>query len=210
MRGGAIIASSFDPATEKALGARLGATELLKDPAGGGIVRIEDPEGELPTYLAVGSALPRRNGDGSATGVIVLKDLSSELSVMEGPASQTTIWFVLALLVGVVGVLAAFQVFLKPIADVEHGVQVVIAGNRDHDFTAPKWHKTAQSLAQQLNLLSAFLQGKPMPDDDNVSGSNWGDFGGGGGGKPAPKAGGSQVQGVSMQDLMGKKPGGEG
>ncbi len=203
VRNGEILASSFDPLDEKSISARLKVAGALEG-AAEGILRLEDAEGELPTMLARAQELPFRDGDGTNSGVIVLKNLSQSLSVMEEPARQTTIWFVLALLIGVVGVLAVFQVFLKPVGDVEHGAQEIIAGNRDYNFTAPKWHKTASSLAQQLNLMSAFLQSKPMPDDDGVAGSNWGDFGGGGS-KPAPK-GGSQVQGVSMQDLMGKKP----
>jgi hypothetical protein len=204
VRSGAIIASSMDPATEKATAARLADT--IKDGAPGELVRLEDPEGEAPTLLVRGQALPRRKDDGTNTGVIVIRDLSAALAPMEEPARQSLIWFVLSLILGTVGVLAVFQIFLKPVGDVEAGVQEIIAGNKDYTFQAPNWHKTASSLAQQLNLMSAFLQGKPMPDDDGVAGSNWGDFGGGGGGAKQAPQGGSQVQGVSMQDLMGRKP----
>ncbi len=89
--------------------------------------------------------------------------------------------------------------FLKPLEELESGIHQVIAGNRDFHWEQKKGHALQSGFAHALNVMSAFLQGKAMPDDDNPTGG-WGDIPQGRGDGPAPK-----VQGVAIPG-MGPRP----
>ena len=65
-----------------------------------------------------------------------------------------------------------------------------------------KNHDLHEGLAQGLNLMSAYLQGKPMPDDENA-GQSWSadELDSTNVGGPAPK-----VQGVSLPMMQAPPP----
>lgn len=134
-------------------------------------------------------------------GVLVMTNLETFKKPLKAPGQNTLLAGALVLLIGLIGIMVFVQLFTKPLTDLEQGIQEIIAGNKDYAFQG-KGHKVAQSLAHQLNLLSAFLQGKPMPDDEDGGSGGWGDISG----RPqggAPQGGAApRVQGVSMSDLM--------
>lgn len=73
----------------------------------------------------------------------------------------------------VVGAVLLFMLvlgYVRRLEAVEEGIQEVIAGNKDYEWEPVKSHPLQASLAQSLNLMSAFLQGKPMPDAETESG----------------------------------------
>lgn len=199
-QGSKVLASSFDPGVQKTIGhALFKGAKLLELEGTEKVTTLEDVDGV--SYLVRARLLPRQKKSKEPTGFAVLTNVKHALKPLEGPGRLTLIVGMLGGFVAVVLLLVFIQLFLKPLADLEHGMQEVIAGHKDHEFTAPKSNKAAVGLAQQLNLMSAFLQNKRMPDADD-EGGGWGDLSGGAG----PPKGGSRVQGVSMQDLMGKRP----
>lgn len=136
-------------------------------------------------------------------GVVVMTNLKAFKRPLRNPGTTTVFAGLGALVVGVILVMVFVLLFLSPLAKLEQGIQEIIAGNKDYEFEE-KGHKVSRGLAQQLNLLSAFLQGKRMPDDEDAGGGGgWGDIGASGQTKPA---GHPKVAGVSMADLMGKRP----
>ena len=88
---------------------------------------------------------------------------------------------------------------MRPIAKLEDGVTEILAGNKDFEFDVDD-DSVFASLAQGLNLMSAYLQGKPMPDDAEDLGG-WGELIGDNG---QSSEGPSEVHGVPMG------PGGDG
>lgn len=76
------------------------------------------------------------------------------------------------LVLGAILLLVIVMAYVRRLEEVESGIQEVIAGNKDYEWESVKGHPFQSSLAQSLNLMSAFLQGKPMPDDDG-SGGSW-------------------------------------
>lgn len=194
-----IVGSTFDTNMQKEVAAALGAEGALEAKGAekvGQIVLDED------TYLVRSRVMPGQRGAEKPAEIVVLANLTHAKAPLDTPMSNIILVAIVLALLGSVLILVFVQLYLKPIADVESGIQEVIAGNKDYLFDYRGSNKTAASLAQQLNLMSAFLQGKPMPDDDNPGGG-WGELNGGGGGQ---RSGPAQVQGVSMADLMGAKP----
>ncbi|MDX1748308.1 MAG: hypothetical protein R3324_20425, partial [Halobacteriales archaeon] len=111
---------------------------------------------------------------------------------------------VIFLLVGAFVLVFVVLRFVRPIEDLESGIQEIIAGNKDYTWEQQDGHDLQSSLAQGLNLMSAFLQGKPMPDEDQT-GKGWGDLmGGGDAGQSSDKP--SQVQGVDLSALSAPPP----
>ncbi len=112
--------------------------------------------------------------------------------------SLSTIIIILGVVLIVIGISLLFFFlisFLKPLEELESGIHQVIAGNRDYVWEQKKGHALQSGFAQALNVMNAFLQGKPMPDDENPSGG-WGDMPKGKSGGPAPK-----VQGVAIPGM---------
>jgi hypothetical protein len=72
-------------------------------------------------------------------------------------------------------VVVILQRFLKPLEDIDQGIQEVIAGNKDYVFQTPSKQVFHIEFVQALNLMSAYLQGKQMPDEEAPS-ENWGAF----------------------------------
>ncbi len=199
--GERIIGSTLDTTAQTALQNKLFKEQKLMEQEGvekSATVEINDKK-----WLVRARALPGKRNDKVPAGFVALTDTSQVVKPLSDPGTYTLIVGVLIGLIGIVLLLVFIQSFIKPLEQVESGIQEVIAGNKEYEFTYNGSNKIAVGLAQQLNLMSAFLQGKPMPDDDEASG-NWGALDPGSAGKS--QGGPSQVQGVSMSDLMGKKP----
>jgi hypothetical protein len=208
---GKIVGSTFDAGTQKAIGSLLLEQEKMLEKEGAEKTATVEYDGSV--WMARARALPGSSANKDKGGVLVLANLSLAQKPLRDPGTYTILAAVMLALLGSIVLLLFIQLFLKPIEQIESGIQEVIAGNKDYQFSYQGSNKTAGGLAHALNLMTAYLQGKPMPDDDNAGGNNWGDLGPGGGGGGGQKSGPSQVQGVSMADLMGKKPsdsGGEG
>jgi hypothetical protein len=139
----------------------------------------------------------------SPSGFIVLSNLTEATKPIQ--RAMTNIWLLGGgvLLAGLIALLFFIQAFIKPAEQIEQGIGEIIAGNKDYTFELHDKHPIFSSIAQGLNLMSAYLQGKPMPDEDNIEGG-WGeligdsDNGSSGGGK-------SQVTGVAMPGMGGSK-----
>jgi hypothetical protein len=136
-------------------------------------------------------------------GFVVLTNLNEALSPVEKAKNTLLMATGGALGVGVVLLIFFIFQFIRPAARIEEGITEILAGNKDYQFEVNQGNPVFSSIAQGLNLMSAYLQGKPMPDDDDLGG--WGelvgdvDSGGGGGG------GSTQVQGVQMPGMGGGK-----
>lgn len=199
-----VVASTLDTRTQANVNATLLTGQKLMEQEGRHKSANVELEGE--PYLVKARYLFGYADAKPPVGLLVMTNLTEFKKPLKGPATNTLLAGVLILLVGLIGIMVCIQLFIKPLDDVEQGIQEIIAGNKDYAFQG-KGHKVAQSLAHQLNLLSAFLQGKPMPDDeDGGGGGGWGDIsgrpqGGAQGGGAAPR-----VQGVSMADLMKPPP----
>lgn len=200
---GKIVGSTFDTGSQKAIGNLLFNQEKLLEKEGAEKTATIEYDGNI--WMARARSLPGAAANKDKAGVLVLANLTLAKKPLRDPGTYTILAAVMLALLGSIVLLLFIQLFLKPIEQIEAGIQEVIAGNKAYNFSYQGSNKTAGGLAHALNLMSAYLQGKPMPDDDNSSGSNWGELGPGAGGG-GQKSGPSQVQGVSMADLMGKKP----
>lgn len=202
-KGKTIQASSMDSATQDRLSPLLMGDPKLFGEEGGATVITDDKK---MRYLVSALPYPKHLSDDPA-GVLAVTPLEPTLKPLQSPGRTTLAVAIIMLLLGVIALMAIIQMFLKPIADIEEGVLKVISGNKEYEFVPTKGHPIATGLAQQLNNMSAFLQGKRLPDEEDQGGS-WGDMGGGGGGGSQGSGGGGapRVQGVSMADLMGQRP----
>ena len=197
-RGPNVVGSTFDAAHQKALAGVLEQKGVFKEDKPHTMFEV-DVMG-VP-YLALVRRF-KTAGDDTPTGVAVL----SSLQAAHAPVGKITVNVVI---VGVLFlILGAFLIFfmvvryIRPVEDLEDGIQEIIAGNKDHNFVPKAGHELQAGLAQQLNLMSAFLQGKPMPDEDEAGGG-WGDLmGGGGGGEQGP----GKMQGVDLAKLSAPPP----
>ncbi len=196
--GDRVFGATIDGEAQRALAAQLVDQKVLDQPQ-------RDKRAEFTLndskYTARVRLLLGHQGEQVPSGVIVFTALDPIFQPLRGPTLNTLLLAALAALLGALAVLVLVQIFLKPLADIEHGVQEILAGKKDYEFPV-RGHKISQGLAHQLNLMSAYLQGKRMPDDDD-KGGGWDEMGGAGAAKPgAVKAG-----GVDMASLMGARPG---
>ncbi|MFB6373288.1 MAG: hypothetical protein ABEN55_09285 [Bradymonadaceae bacterium] len=99
--------------------------------------------------------------------------------------------------------------FIKPASEIEETIGEILNGNKEAEFVVSRNSGIFENLAQGLNLMSAYLQGKPMPDEEAEL-EGWGEMVGDGpdvGGDDSGGGGGSpDVQGVQMP---GMGPGGD-
>ena len=154
--------------------------------------------GELP-YIAASRII--RGGE-KALGVVVLSSLDDANEPLRALRVDILLLGLVVFFVG--GVLIFFLTvrYMKPIEDLETGMQEVIAGNPSYEWQPDPSHSLQNGLATHLNLMSAYLQGKPMPDDDVATGG-WGDLMGA---DAAKKSGPSKVQGVDLSALSAPPP----
>jgi hypothetical protein len=73
-------------------------------------------------------------------------------------------------------VLLIVRAFMRPLEEIDQGIQEVIAGNRDYTFQPSGKEPFASEMAQALNLMSAFLQNKRMPDEEDEPAEGWGEL----------------------------------
>ncbi len=140
------------------------------------------------SYVGVGADVGA-DGD-KAVRVIVVGNQSNTVGILDTMSVNFILLGVVFLLLGIGIMLGLILTFVRPLEALEGGMQEVIAGNRDYQWTGDG-HSLQQSFAHSLNLMSAFLQGKRMPDEDEEGGS-WGatmDLGENTGGAPPKVAG---------------------
>jgi hypothetical protein len=144
-----------------------------------------NPDGSLPSFTAtiqgqeylVTPRLFTDNADAKAprSGFLVFVNMNERVA----PASKTRntiLGAALLLLLAQLGVaVVILQRFIKPLEDIDQGIQEVIAGNKDYVFQTPSKQVFHIEFVQALNLMSAYLQGKQMPDEEAPS-ENWGAF----------------------------------
>ena len=207
-QGDSIVSSTLDTRNQGLVASKLLKEQKILEQEGRQKKGALEIDGE--PHMAKARYLLGHAQDNPPVGVIVLSNLQHFKKPLKGPGRNTIFVGFMVLLLGLVGIMVFIQIFLKPLDDIEAGIQEIIAGNKDYAFQG-KGHKVAQSMAHQLNLLSAFLQGKPMPDDEDGGGGSWAALGANPGAaqsaaQGASKAAAPRVQGVSMADLMKPPP----
>lgn len=154
-----------------------------------------------------------RRNLGSAHGgedfqILVLYQRATVLKPLENLQINLIFLGILVLVLGTGLLMLLLIRWLKPLEQVETGLQEILAGNKDYVWDPVPGHSIQESLAQGLNLVSAYLQGKPMPDED-ATGGGWADLmkeadaqQQQGGGKP--KVGGVAIPGMEDRGGAGK------
>lgn len=166
-RGKEIIASTFDSNQQDAVSAELERVGGFTADSSA----ILDVTVDGVPYLAM---VRQFGGEGDkAVGAAVLADLASAMSPVQAATTSMLLLFIAFAVLGAVLIFVLILRWIQPIEEAEAGIQEVLAGNRDFVWTPKAGHSLQTSLTQSLNLMSAFLQGKPMPDDDSPGGS-WG------------------------------------
>jgi hypothetical protein len=202
-RGEKILGSTFSTTVQESLTVQLSAGEgLLGDEGRSEALDIELGDQQ---YLARARSMPAGESIDEKMGVVVMGSMSRGLAPFESMYIDTILIAGAVLLLGILALLFILQRFLSAFDRIDQGIQEIIAGNKDYEFEIPPSNDYAAGLAHSLNIMSAFLQGKPMPDSDDLGDSGWSDLMGGGGGGGGGKNDGDkpEVQGVSMSDLMG-------
>ncbi len=164
--------------------------------------RIHGIELDGRPYRAMVRFFPGQFETDDPAGVVLLADAGAVTAPYDALRGQV-IWLTLALFgVGLILMWLFFHLLLSPFERLEEGIQNVIGGDKDHTFETDGPNPYASNMASHLNLMSAYLQGKPMPDED-IDIGGWGPLDGS---DPADASdgGSSKVAGVPM-DLGSKK-----
>lgn len=199
--GESIHSSTFDSTRQKRLGKRL--FEEVK------ILESDDPEKEInleldeKPYTGFVRFFPGQFKAERPTGIVVLSNLAEARAPVESIVNRVDLIGLIVMVLGLGLLLLFYQRFVKPAAEIEETIGEVLSGKKDAEFVISQDHQIFSSLAQGLNLMSAYLQGKPMPDDEAEL-DGWGDLvggGGGGGGESSGEA--PEVTGVQMPGMGG-------
>lgn len=170
---GRIFASTLPPEDQGTL-----ATALFGDPNTLGDSATPDPvEVEIngQTWLAAvrySRGVPDR--DARRAGVVVVVNLDQRYAAVSKLRTGIPVFGLILLIAAIGVVLVGFSSVTKPLEQLDQGVQEIIAGNKDYVFQIQGGYAFQQALAHSLNLMSAYLQGKPMPDEDDDDA--WKDF----------------------------------
>ncbi len=198
-QGNRIVGSTFSAAKDDALKkAAFGEAQILKSDEPEKLLRLKIGSDR---YLAMVRFLNGEFGNSeNPAGFIVLSNLTAATKPVTQAMSNVWAFGAVVLLVGLMALLFFISTFMAPAETIESGIGEILAGNKDYVFELRQKHPIFSSIAQGLNLMSAYLQGKPMPDDvDEMEG--WGeligDSGAGSGGGPA------KVTGVAMPGMGG-------
>jgi len=170
---GHIYASTLKPDDDESLAKQLFEEHKVDDSGG-------EPEAIRVTiggeeYLAI-VRYHAGNGSDTRSGFVVLANLDSELALANSVRTYTPLVGLLVLLL-TIGLFVAFtQQYNKGFEEIDKGIQEVIAGNKELEFTVSSGESAHREMARSLNLMSAFLQGKIMPDEVEEGGGDWGDL----------------------------------
>lgn len=108
-----------------------------------------------------------RAGD-SPAGFVVVGRLSNAHEPLQGVTVHLLLIGILMLLVGGSLIFIIIRNFLAPLAKIDHGIQQVITGKRDFVWEVDSKNPYHAEMAHALNVMSAFLQGKPLPDEEET------------------------------------------
>lgn len=201
-RGKELFSTTFSSSVEEGLTA-----ELFDDK---GILAEDNPDElvdvslEGDQYRALVRFFPGQFDSDPPTGFVVLTNVSEAKKPIGAAVTSFATWAAGAMLLGALLMFFFYQRFIRPVANIEDTIGDILAGNKDAEFVLSREHPVFSSLVQGLNLMSAYLQGKPMPDEEEEL-EGWGDVAGsvgeaeeGGGGDGSP-----DVQGVEMPGMGG-------
>lgn len=107
------------------------------------------------------------------TGLVMSTNHTESLAALQLTSNRVLAIGAAAAVAGLMFVLLMFHLFLKPFGRLEEGVQEILSGQKDYEFDTEASHEPARNMAQHLNLLSAHLQGKPMPDEETTLNRSW-------------------------------------
>ncbi|MEL6181546.1 MAG: MXAN_5187 C-terminal domain-containing protein, partial [Myxococcota bacterium] len=171
MHGDQIYASTLSPASEEALSAQLfGKDSPLGSSSEPGIISI-NVAGDRMLALVRYDPMDEK----SRSGAVVLTNLKHELASVEQIRAAIPIFTLVLLVAMLTVVLLAFSSFVKPFEEIDQGIHEVLAGNKDYVFKVSANYAFQTEMAHSLNLMSAYLQGKPMPDEEDHDDA-WQDF----------------------------------
>lgn len=200
-QGDRVVASSFRSAEEAELSSAAFADAKLLDADAPDTIHTLDLGGK--SYHVVSRFFGGEYGVADAPAGFMV--LSAVVDAQKPVILASTNLLALAgavLLVGIILILFFIQVSRKPLSEIENGLSEVIAGNKGHVFETSSNDEVFINITQGLNLMSAFLQGKPMPDDPNAHG-DWGELMGENDANANAKPG--KVTGVALPGMGAKR-----
>lgn len=118
------------------------------------------------SYLLARGGIQHERAGGTRAGFLVVADLSAKMAVMHRVAVGLPVLGIILLALGLVAIIIIVRNFLTPLVKIDGGIQQVIVGNRDYKWEVDPNNPFTAEMAHALNVMSAFLQGKPLPDED--------------------------------------------
>jgi len=169
-KGNQVFASTFEKGADSAI-----STTLIGDK--GSLINVTKPNtvnlGD-ETYLAQVRTF-QDNASKNISGFVVLTSFSKDEALLEIINSGILILGLLILLMLLFSLLIVIRSFVKPFEEIDQGIQEVLAGNKDYAFNVTGNYPFQTEMAHSLNLMSAFLQGKRMPDEEEPP-EGWGEL----------------------------------
>jgi hypothetical protein len=202
-RGPDIHASTFGTEREKGL-----QTALFDNL---GVLKRDTPEKIVEfkiddnSYIAFVRFFPGQFDVDQPAGFVILTDLSDVTRPIDSILGSIYWAGGLVLVFGLIALLVFYRRFMQPLETIEETVSEILDGNKEASFVLADDHPIFSDLAENLNRMSNFLQGKPMPDEDIEEDWDWGeDLEGQHEAQTDPDAGESpDVHGVDMGGLGG-------
>jgi len=201
-RGDTLHSSTFGSGRNKLFEEQLFGQRGLHEKADRDPEKMVEIEVEETPYAGFVRFLPEAADSGERTGVVVLSNMQEVQAPLAKVLRQFDMIAFAIVLIGIALLLFFYFRFIKPAAEIEETIGEILNGNKDAEFVVSREDEVFSSLAQGLNLMSAYLQGNPMPDEEAEL-EGWGDMigdgpdvdgDGGGGGSP-------EVQGVEMPGM---------
>ena len=165
------------------------------------ILEHEEPEKILETTIdgeqhrSMVRFFPGQFETNNPAGVVLTTNHDRAIAPFEAARSSILAVSGGVIALGIILFLGLLHLFVTPFGRLEEGIQEILSGDKDYEFETDHGNELANNLAHHLNLLSAFLQGKQMPDEEQSLGG-WDGMDGDGADDTSSKP--SSVAGVPM------------
>lgn len=197
-RGNRIYSSTLRTQQVQQLSRELFENKNILEKTNGELHQAFDFELGNASYRGIVRLFAGQEGTPNPAGLVVIINQDEIMAPLEQAKKNTFFIAGVLLILGLILIGVFFYIFLRPFEALEDGVQSIISGDKEHVFGVQSANPVANGLAHHLNLLSAYLQGKPMPDDDAPAGGGWDDLGGATTSAPAQEGPKPAMAGVPM------------
>jgi hypothetical protein len=129
-------------------------------------VRMATAQSGVNQYVVARGGFGDDRAGREVAGFVVVASLTEAMATTKSIGFSLPVLGILILVFGMTALVLIVSNFVKPLIKIDYGLQQVILGNTDYIWEIDSKNSFHCGMAYSLNVMSAFLQGKPLPDEE--------------------------------------------